>query len=640
MQMSDDNPTRRSLLVAWWLLVFIPLLLLSGAYMVDAACSVSRGVSVIAYLLGGGIGLAACGSLPQLFMAWLAERVGATRHPRWHLALWLFAGLLASLIAVLAFSDFCIWRHFSFHINGFVINLLITPGGFSSMGLDYSTIIPAFLGGALCVAVYLFLACSLARRASLRSWCGRHLAWRWWVLASLALLSAFSLGYAEIACGVSDFYHYRQVLSVSGTYPLLPRVRMRSFLKSLGCKRPARTVADRARIRLSTSTILNYPLEETRAVPMERLPNIVWLCAESLRNDMLCEAVMPNSNAFAEKHCVRFNQHFSGGNGTRPGMFAMFYGIYANLWNEFLDSNRPPVFFEWLHDANYQLRAATSAKFTYPEFNLTVFAMLEAEQLEEMDSTLPPDERDRVGVDKMIDFIEKRDPGRPFFAFHFFEGTHAPYSFPEDHAPFQPVLENLSYLKMSADDRELVINRARNAAYNVDRQIGRLIKYLEEKGFLENTIVIVTGDHGEEFYEHGHLGHNSAFVDEQICPPLIIHLPGVAARKYERLSQHTDIIPTLAARLGRVGDASRYSVGHDLMDPDYDRQYMIVCGYTERVLVNKEGKYMLPVDPESLYSPYRLLRRDDSIDNDVDGFYRRNAVQLSQALRDMQRFLK
>ena len=66
MQMSDDNPTRRSLLVAWWLLVFIPLLLLSGAYMVDAACSVSRGVSVVAYLLGGGIGLAGVGPVRAL----------------------------------------------------------------------------------------------------------------------------------------------------------------------------------------------------------------------------------------------------------------------------------------------------------------------------------------------------------------------------------------------------------------------------------------------------------------------------------------------------------------------------------------------------------------------------------------------
>jgi uncharacterized protein len=193
---------------------------------------------------------------------------------------------------------------------------------------------------------------------------------------------------------------------------------------------------------------------------------------------------------------------------------------------------------------------------------------------------------------------------------------------------------------MSADDREPVINRARNAAYNVDIQIGKILAYLEEKGLLENTIVVITGDHGEEFYEHGHLGHNSTYVDEQICPPLAIHFPGVPAQKYNKLSQHTDIVPTIAPLLGRVGDATLYSVGHNLLDPTYNREYMIICGYSERVLLNDEGKYMLPVSPDALYSPYRLLRRDDTVDDDVDGFYKRHAAQMTQALKDMQRFLK
>lgn len=636
--MNENKVSSKAVLIAWTVCTVILPAVVCAAFTLDAICSTSGVPGVVAYLLCGGIGLAAFFAVPSLLIAAVAEK--CVKFAKWHCALWLLSAFTGATLLIILFSDFCIYRHFSFHINGFVINLLITPGGFGSMGLDSSTVVPAFVAAFLCYLLYFFGGWCFSRRTAFRQWCSAVFNWPCRAVVAMWLIPLLCLTYAETAVGVADFYQYRRVMSVTGTYPLLPRVRMRRLMKSLGFEQPPRTAADRKKISLSGSTILNYPLGKIKTVPVEKLPNVVWLCSESLRNDMLCAEVMPNSNDFAEKYCIRYNNHFSGGNGTRPGMFSMFYAVYANLWEQFLDSNRPPVFFEWLRESNYQMRASTSAKFTYPEFDRTVFAMLENSEMEEINSRLSPPERDKTGVDKMLEFIKKRDTSRPFFAFHFFEGTHAPYTFDPDKAPFKPVLENLSYLKMSEDDREPVLNRARNAAYNVDLQIGRVLNWLVENGMLENTIVIITGDHGEEFYEHGHLGHNSTYVDEQICPPLVMHLPGVPAGKYERLSQHTDIVPTLARFLGRVGDPQLYSVGNDLLNPAYDRQYMIVCGYSERVLVNQEGKFMLPVDANALYSPYRLLRRDDSVDEDIDGFYLRHAAQMSRALKDMQRFLK
>lgn len=64
-----------------------------------------------------------------------------------------------------------------------------------------------------------------------------------------------------------------------------------------------------------------------------------------------------------------------------------------------------------------------------------------------------------------------------------------------------------------------LLNRYTNAAHWIDYQIGRVLDEIEAQGLLENTVVIVTDDHGEEFMEKGAWGHNSGFVEEQIHAP-------------------------------------------------------------------------------------------------------------------------
>ena len=66
---------------------------------------------------------------------------------------------------------------------------------------------------------------------------------------------------------------------------------------------------------------------------------------------------------------------------------------------------------------------------------------------------------------------------------------------------------------------DALLNRYTNAAHWIDYQIGRVLDEIEAQGLLENTVVIVTDDHGEEFMEKGAWGHNSGFVEEQIHAP-------------------------------------------------------------------------------------------------------------------------
>jgi len=85
-----------------------------------------------------------------------------------------------------------------------------------------------------------------------------------------------------------------------------------------------------------------------------------------------------------------------------------------------------------------------------------------------------------------------------------------------------------------------------------DLHVGQLIDLLDEHGIADNTIVIVTADHGEEFFEHGAFGHRKTLFEESIRIPLIMRLPdgsGAGTRETRPVSI-TDIAPTILEAAG------------------------------------------------------------------------------------------
>jgi choline-sulfatase len=86
---------------------------------------------------------------------------------------------------------------------------------------------------------------------------------------------------------------------------------------------------------------------------------------------------------------------------------------------------------------------------------------------------------------------------------------------------------------------------------SLDAELRHLFGELEARGFLENTIVILIADHGEEFYEHGMVGHHQSLFEEVIRVPLIIVLPkGRRHDDVEDIVELTDVAPTLLEMLG------------------------------------------------------------------------------------------
>jgi arylsulfatase A-like enzyme len=105
---------------------------------------------------------------------------------------------------------------------------------------------------------------------------------------------------------------------------------------------------------------------------------------------------------------------------------------------------------------------------------------------------------------------------------------------------------------MSQEDLDYVLAQYEGEIAYTDHLIDELLTALDDLGISEETVVIVTADHGEEFFEHGHKGHRRALYDESILVPLIVRGPGVVPRPngIENVASHTDIAPTVLAILG------------------------------------------------------------------------------------------
>lgn len=115
---------------------------------------------------------------------------------------------------------------------------------------------------------------------------------------------------------------------------------------------------------------------------------------------------------------------------------------------------------------------------------------------------------------------------------------------------FEPYLHFLHQIQ-DAKTRHYYINSYDGAIKYVDDFIGTMIQFLKKTKLLERTIIILTSDHGEEFYEHGGYGHHQ-FYRELLHVPLIIAAPhfGNTQQKIVRLVRSIDIFPTILELLG------------------------------------------------------------------------------------------
>ena len=513
---------------------------------------------------------------------WLCGRLTAWQWRGWVMAAVLVG--LTSLTHVLLFADRMIHGMYGFHINGFVLDLVLSPGGIASLGASLSTQLTAALIIVTLIGMQALTYWFVQRGTTTLNISRR---WRW-----LLVVLAFATLGERMAYAYSAAVNYQPILFASERYPFYLTTSVRKLAKHLGIEEREKAAGG---IDVKGGS-LNYPLAPLVVEKPAQSPNIVWLVAESLRFDMLDPKIMPSLWQFSEQ-ALRLEKHYSGGNLTQMGVFSMFYGLYAPYWFTMLDHRRAPVLMDVLQQQNYQFSLHTSQRFSFPAFDKTVFVNMNKADMHEHLEIGEQWQRDRTNVGELLDFIDKRDEKRPFMTYMFFESTHANYYFPPETVIAEPYLKDLNYLTADFEkDIGLIKNRYINASRHVDQQVARVIDHLRDKKLLDNTIVIVLGDHGEEFMERSRWGHSAEFNRFQTSTPAVIHVPGQAPRVVKGITSHLDIPATLLPLLGVRNPATDYSLGQNLLDPAYHRDYAVAGDWNRIAYLGDDFKIAFPVN--------------------------------------------
>jgi arylsulfatase A-like enzyme len=109
---------------------------------------------------------------------------------------------------------------------------------------------------------------------------------------------------------------------------------------------------------------------------------------------------------------------------------------------------------------------------------------------------------------------------------------------------------------LSPDELRGVEDSYDAAVITVDAQLRALFAGLESRGFLDHAVVVVTADHGEEFKDHGFMGHGGTLYEELIHVPLLVVTPGGRARVVDDVVSLVDVAPTLLELAGIPAPAS------------------------------------------------------------------------------------
>ncbi|MDP6802083.1 MAG: sulfatase [Gemmatimonadota bacterium] len=166
--------------------------------------------------------------------------------------------------------------------------------------------------------------------------------------------------------------------------------------------------------------------------------------------------------------------------------------------------------------------------------------------------------------ERAVDWLARVPTGKPFFLFLHYWDPH--YDFVPE-APYDRVFnpeyrgrlsgrgfsENRAiHSGMAPTERQRVMDLYDGEIRYTDRWIGKVLRALESRGDLERTLIVVVGDHGEEFFEHGGKGHRRNLYGETLDIPLITRLPGVLAGGgvVAEPASLVDVFPTVVAVAG------------------------------------------------------------------------------------------
>lgn len=312
--------------------------------------------------------------------------------------------------------------------------------------------------------------------------------------------------------------------------------------------------------------------EESRKKSDHR--NVIVFLIDTLRADHLQpygydRGTSPNLQALA-KECLVFEQAHAAASWTKASVASLFTSNYPSMHGaeDYLDrmSTAATTLAEVMGEAGYRTCAVGFNNWVFdPIFNVTQgFERV----FEVIDQTREGGARADSVVAEAIDWIrEKRD--EPFFVYVQTVDPHGPYApqpgYRERFAHGTYAGELTGRLKgpgthlgrsreqVSDEDLQFLLDLYDAEIGFADEKLGELIGYLKNDGLWDETALIVTADHGEEFLDHGNWSHGGTLFQEQLHVPLLIKLPfslGIAPQRIDEPLSLLDVAPTLCYIVG------------------------------------------------------------------------------------------
>jgi len=311
-------------------------------------------------------------------------------------------------------------------------------------------------------------------------------------------------------------------------------------------------------ILICNGFIYSYRLSRSKG------PNIILISIDALRADHLScygyhRNTSPNIDRIASQG-VLFKNGFSQVTWTLPSLTSIFLSQY--VWRHKVDhpdkrlGNSFTTLAEILRDRNYTTSAFVGRGFLSSKYGFN-------QGFEIYDDGSPC----RRGyyeissyISKLLSWLESVK-SRKFFLFIHTYDVHEPYNPPSPYSDLytkgrcegkhlrtskgiKP--RKLDASKLTPEEIDYIMAVYDGGINYVDDQLGKIFRKLDQLGIADNTIIIVTADHGEAFKEHGKLGHWHKPYIEEVHVPLIIKGPGIPRNRiYENYVQLIDILPTI-----------------------------------------------------------------------------------------------
>ncbi|MBE6404795.1 MAG: DUF3413 domain-containing protein [Lentisphaerae bacterium] len=493
------------------------------------------------------------------------------------IAMWIIGTIAGIFCTTYLLIDAVVFTQYQFHIDSAMLALFLSDAGLELIPFSTEMFLmaaAAFLIIIAAISGLMFLAVKMQKKIWTK--CSLY--------AAIVFLSGFIIynGWHAVATFKGNFAIMERNQIFPGNFGLTSK----RLLTKLGFKPGNKFDMNRDR---GTFHYPKNPLQFESNAPKY---NIVFVLVDALRGDMVTPEVMPYLSKFAEEGAY-FSNHFSNGNCTRNGMFALFSGVHGTYWNQALSAGRGSVLVDSCLDRGYQTGIFFSATLTNPEFDRTIFAKVSGMTLKRNGSTKL--ERDYEAVNDFKKFVKNRDRSKPAFSVIMYDSLHG-YIVPENFkVPFPDAYKSMNYLALKKDDREQqkkVYNLIRNSSAFIDVQLKDMMEFLKKEYDWENTIFIITSDHGNEANESGNniWGHNSKFSRYQLHVPLIIAGGPIKKGKFDHRTYHIDVVPTLMKMLGCKNPFSDYSSGRWIWE-DSNRELMIFSSYSNRAMLYDDKIY-------------------------------------------------